>query len=241
MRTGTSLQQILRIGDCESELELVLAISEATSTIEFDYFQYGADFLLDRHQTIHKTLSNFPTRWIERYSACKYQNIDPAFGHALTSVRPVMWAHVPSQTMSTEQKRFLDDARNHEIRYIAAFPIQTRNGDSAVLSFATRTDGVETAEISARILGDGSLIASFAHDVMRNLVNKERNVLQAPLTHRELECLRWIAIGKSNWEIAMIFGMSEHGVVYYVRKLLWKLGVSNRHHAVDRATAYGLL
>jgi LuxR family quorum-sensing transcriptional regulator LasR len=56
-----------------------------------------------------------------------------------------------------------------------------------------------------------------------------------------MECLYWIAHHKSNWAIAKIIGISEHGVVYYVRRLMWKLDAQNRYHAVARANACGML
>lgn len=239
--TSTPMQRILRISDCKSEAELTRALSDVISSTGFDYFQYVGDFMLDRHGSIRKSLSNFPTEWVARYTASRYESVDPAFRHALTHVTPAIWSSVCVREVSAEQQEYLSDARNHEIGDGVSFPIQTKNGDNAILSFANHISRSDTDEIVVRTLAEGSLTAAYAHDAMRRIVDKERNVLQAPLTSRELECLRWIAVGKSNWEIAMIFGMTEHGVVYYVRKLLWKLSVHNRHHAVARATAYGLL
>lgn len=217
------------------------AIEVAARSLGVDYFQYVGDFLVDRHKCIRKTFSNFPVNWIERYTAREYEKVDPAFRHAHTHVTPVIWSNLCTRDTPAEQRQYLCDARDHNIGNGVSFPIQTKNGDNAILSFANSVDRPDTDGTILRMLAEGSLIATFVHDSTRRIVDKQRNVLQAPLTHRELECLRWIAIGKSNWEIAMIFGMTEHGVIYYVRKLLWKLGVSSRHQAVDRATACGLL
>jgi LuxR family quorum-sensing transcriptional regulator LasR len=50
-----------------------------------------------------------------------------------------------------------------------------------------------------------------------------------------------VADGKSSWEISVILGISEHGVVHHMRNCMSKFGVHSRHLAVARATACGLL
>ncbi len=57
----------------------------------------------------------------------------------------------------------------------------------------------------------------------------------------QLDILRWLQVGKTNWEISMILGMSVHNVKYHVAQLLAKLGAANRVHAVARARDRGLL
>jgi LuxR family quorum-sensing transcriptional regulator LasR len=235
------IENILNINYCRTEGEVRDAVFNTARFAGFDFFHYVGDFYLDRHNRIRKMISNFTKEWIARYAACEYEKVDPAFEHALMHVTPLIWSSFCRHNISTEQRQYLDDARQHGIGNGISFPIQTRNGDNAILSFANTVGRSDTDDIVIGALAVGSLAARFVHDAMRRIVDKDRNVLQAPLTHRELECLRWIAIGKSNWEIAMIFGMTEHGVVYYVRKLLWKFGVSSRYEAVARATACGLL
>lgn len=57
----------------------------------------------------------------------------------------------------------------------------------------------------------------------------------------QLEILRWLHVGKTNWEISRILGMSVHNVKYHVAQLLVKLDAANRVHAVARARERGLL
>jgi len=61
------------------------------------------------------------------------------------------------------------------------------------------------------------------------------------LTERERQVLKWISVGKSNWEIAKILGISEFTVKNHVQNLLRKLSATNRAHAVTKAIACGLL
>jgi LuxR family transcriptional regulator/LuxR family quorum-sensing system transcriptional regulator CciR len=61
------------------------------------------------------------------------------------------------------------------------------------------------------------------------------------LSAREREVLRWVALGKSNGDIAEILGISPHTVDTLVRRLFQKLGVSNRVSAALRAVGAGLV
>lgn len=67
-----------------------------------------------------------------------------------------------------------------------------------------------------------------------------QHMLQAPLTERELQVLRWVKNGKTNEEISVILGISATTVKNHVQKILRKLDVSNRAQAVGKADALGL-
>jgi DNA-binding CsgD family transcriptional regulator len=61
------------------------------------------------------------------------------------------------------------------------------------------------------------------------------------LTSREIECLNWIAHGKTDFEIGIILGCSHAGVRYHVTRACTKLGAVNRAQSVFRAAQLGLL
>jgi DNA-binding CsgD family transcriptional regulator len=62
-----------------------------------------------------------------------------------------------------------------------------------------------------------------------------------PLSTRELDCLKWAADGKTNWEIAQILGVSENTVRFHMKNVYRKLGVGSRSQAVARAIGQGLV
>ncbi len=61
------------------------------------------------------------------------------------------------------------------------------------------------------------------------------------LTSREVDCLNWIAHGKTDFEIGIILGCSHAGVRYHVTRACAKLGAVNRAQSVFRAAQLGLL
>lgn len=61
------------------------------------------------------------------------------------------------------------------------------------------------------------------------------------LTKRELEVLKWLCDGKTNWEIAQICCISESTAKNHVQKILEKLNVNNRTQAVTKFKKLKLL
>jgi len=61
------------------------------------------------------------------------------------------------------------------------------------------------------------------------------------ITTREQEILRWVALGKSNFEIGAILGISPLTVKNHVQKILRKLNVVNRAQAVGKAAELRML
>lgn len=237
----TEIFRILSSGYTSDEHSLENVMCDVSRGLGFDYYHYCGEFALDQRSSIPKTLFNFPIGWVSLYGHMRADRADPIFKHALFHATPILWREICTSSQATEDNEFHGVLSKNQLGDGASFPIQTRNGDSAILSFANRADRGDTQETVVRALPEACLAAVMLHDVVRQMVANERNVLQAPLTARELECLHWIALGKSNWEIARILDVTEHGVVYYVRKLLWKLDARSRHQAVRRATACGLL
>lgn len=83
------------------------------------------------------------------------------------------------------------------------------------------------------------LIAAFS-DIDREPVVQAGSLLD-PLTGREIEILRLIAVGLSNKEIAERLFLTEGTVKGYASTIYSKLGVQRRTEAVERARGLGIL
>jgi DNA-binding CsgD family transcriptional regulator len=59
-----------------------------------------------------------------------------------------------------------------------------------------------------------------------------RRAVGAGISAREQEVLDWLEQGKSNGEIALILGISEHTVRHHLERIFGKLGVENRRAAM---------
>jgi len=59
-------------------------------------------------------------------------------------------------------------------------------------------------------------------------------------TPREIEVLRWLITGKSNWEMSRIVSISERTIKYHLKQIYHKLGVSTRTQAISMVHSMGL-
>lgn len=100
------------------------------------------------------------------------------------------------------------------------------------------TAGWSMGFIGFVFLVSGILLGSRMHRGAKASIHRGA---KAPLSERELEVLRGIALGQSNREIAANHFRSINTVKTQVAQIYQKLGVSGRVRAVDRARELGLL
>jgi DNA-binding CsgD family transcriptional regulator len=70
---------------------------------------------------------------------------------------------------------------------------------------------------------------------------KQKAMKRLKVTKREVEVLKWLAQGKSTWEVSVILNRSESVIKYHVTNLMEKLYAQNRSHAVAIALRQGLI
>lgn len=88
----------------------------------------------------------------------------------------------------------------------------------------------------------GILLANMLHAAVKALVVPEMLKSARPsLTRRELECLRWIALGKSNSVIADILKISDAAVNFHATNIFKKLNVTSRAQAVAMGLSLRLI
>jgi LuxR family transcriptional regulator, quorum-sensing system regulator BjaR1 len=85
------------------------------------------------------------------------------------------------------------------------------------------------------------LICSTLHLLAHLAFRKSEEMEEAPLatdpglTPREVECLRWVARGKTDAEIAVILSIRPRTARFHIENAKRKLGVAKRIHAVAEA------
>ena len=98
------------------------------------------------------------------------------------------------------------------------------------------------AEAFARVAGPlGAAVVRFVTGYSA-LRRDERDLpSDSLLTPREIECLSWVAHGKTDFEVSIILGCSHAGVRYHITRACAKLGAVNRAQSVFRAAQLGYL
>jgi DNA-binding CsgD family transcriptional regulator len=87
-----------------------------------------------------------------------------------------------------------------------------------------------SACLTVRYMPDGAFSALLFEEFLLEL--PADCLVSLGLTPREAEVLRWLAQGKSSFEIAAILSISDRTVSKHLERVYLKLGVENRHAAV---------
>ena len=93
----------------------------------------------------------------------------------------------------------------------------------------------------AQLLAPAMHAAWVRTQVTRTSSSTEKTQGQSVLTVREQDILKWIYLGKSNFEIGAILKISPLTVKNHVQKILRKLNVVNRTQAIGKALELRIL
>lgn len=233
------LVDAIQLNDCKTSEQVHSVLLHLSNQLGFDAFLYGGRFNLDGTRQVEKVESSYRESWRQQYDKLGYAQIDPTVSHAVTSLRPLVW--LDRMYVTDAQRDFQEEARSHGLLAGATFPVQSKEGEVAMLSLALSSSGREAQRHVQEMLVWGPLVATLAHEAMRNIVKNAHASILPKLTKRETEVLKWIAAGKSTWEISKLIIISEHGVIHHVRNILLKFDVPSRHHAVAKAIALGAM
>jgi DNA-binding CsgD family transcriptional regulator len=70
--------------------------------------------------------------------------------------------------------------------------------------------------------------------------NKKECLYKMP-SPRQKEVLKWVAEGKTAWEIAAILGISQRTVEWHLNSVRLKVGAANITHAIAKLIRIGLI
>lgn len=79
------------------------------------------------------------------------------------------------------------------------------------------------------------IIGAYAFDTARRLYGPMTHLERPHLSRREVQCVRLVAIGKTDWEIAKILGISFETVRQYLKHARRSYGVVTRTQLVVAA------
>jgi LuxR family transcriptional regulator, quorum-sensing system regulator CinR len=179
----------------------------------------------------------YPASWMERYVQMGYIDVDPVVREAFVRTLPFDWSEL--KTQNAAEVLFFTDALAHGIGPRGlCIPLRSKDGYRALFSVSSATSEEGWATFRKIIQPMLIQIANRVHQrVVKELFGEDR----PHLTARELECLRWIALGKDTSEIAIILNISPYTVREYLKSARYKLDCVSSAQAVSKAAKLGLL
>jgi len=226
---------------CQTVEELHTATARIVKRLGFEHFIYGVNVNTTLTRPYQFFLSGYPKEWWKHYTESDYKKIDPIVRHAAEKVIPVIWN---KQLFSSRPAaRLRGEAKEFGLANGASFPVHGRHGEFSALNLATSRDSSEAKQDIVAAIGKAQLLACYVHEAVQRIVLSKGPVPldKIKLTEREKECLLWAADGKTSWEIGQIVNISEHTVVFHLRNVIRKMGVTNRQQAIARSLSMGLI
>jgi DNA-binding CsgD family transcriptional regulator len=121
---------------------------------------------------------------------------------------------------------------------VLQLPLRKHCGESAVFDISLGADFDE--ERLHSIKGELRILANYFHShVLRiNGQDVDRSVL---MSAKELDCLKWTAVGKTAWEASVILGITERTVRFHLNAAREKLKCTTTTQAVAKAIVHQLI
>jgi LuxR family transcriptional regulator, quorum-sensing system regulator CciR len=139
------------------------------------------------------------------------------------------------------------DIRNFEARAMThaaiVVPVHLAFGQIGAVSFNPLDRG--KTDLSEEFAKFGDAFGLFARTFIASYVHAMGGLQRLPpgsrLSKREVECLRWAAIGKTDFEISMIMSRSRATVRFHIHNASTKLDAVNRSQTVFKAAQLGYI
>lgn len=170
--------------------------------------------------------------WVSQYAARNFAEHDIVFKSALDSTTPKFWRDWRSRAATKKEREVFEAAADFGSKDGLSVPIHHWRGAAA----AVVMHGPDMSDAPEALAFLHLVAIHFNAAVDRlSIAALPREAQGAALTERQIECLRWVAAGKSDWEIGEILGLSEHTVHRHVERAKTRLDVRTRAQAVMAA------
>jgi LuxR family transcriptional regulator, quorum-sensing system regulator BjaR1 len=246
----TARAEISRWGNVFSEFGHNLASCNATDEVgaasRHEIARHGYDTSACRAfvpsskgTTAHCLFRNWSKDWTRLSDQKKFPASSVIVTEARKRMTPFTWLEAAAaRTLTAAEQEVLDTAAEWGWLNGLVVPVHGPNGYFATVSMGSPERDLD---LSPRNRLRIQMIAMLAHERSRTLASfastdSPRDIISA----RELECLRWVAAGKTDWEIGMILSISAATVKFHLDRARAKLGARTRAQAVARLVLYGL-
>jgi len=226
-------------------------VGQLFSLLENVMENYGFDrvlfSLMTDHASIgkpsgHGIMRNYPGEWMAYYADRKYEDADPVRQYVVQAPAPFTWSFLEDHLqLMPDQQKVMDEAREAGLYHGIAIPMRGPMGAIAGIGAASSAAG--GSDISRDTL---ALVNAACQQFYASFIGLEQKTVPSAqegvsLTEREKEVLKWCAQGKTTWEIGVILGLSEAGVLFHLRNVMKKFNTSSRVYAVMQAVRFGLI
>jgi len=237
-------------GDVDRCLDLMMEGSQALgfSALAYDYapvpLSPDGRMIQPSVMRTRNLPSNFSDLWLRE----GFFRIDPAQQLCSRQNVPFAWSHAPGSeslgalALTQEHAPVLAYLHDFGLTCGITVPIYGAGGGLATVTAIRERPDRGFPRHAQSALAQFSLLAHYAHAAIFDLLDVDLKTTPAvKLTRRELECMRWVARGKTAEDTAVILDLSLATVCFHLRNATQKLQATNRGQAIAHASHYRLI
>ncbi|MBA2125340.1 hypothetical protein DLM45_03760 [Hyphomicrobium methylovorum] len=152
--------------------------------------------------------------------------------------------HIPfvkaARTPASPSTALTDEQLNAHRSSISALELDPRRSETALIGFSRNEGDTEYDTFEEPQTAELKILGTYFHShiLRRNGIDTSEALV---VSARELDCLRWIAAGKSAWEASVILGISERTVRFHLNSAREKLNCTTTTQAVAQVVAQRLI
>lgn len=200
---------------CSNDGDLAALLDDVTRELGFDYFA------LLHHASLSSTraglirIDSYPAEWEGELEARGLIGSDPVHHASVRTNIGFAWFELPSLVpIGRRAHEVLERSRRFGIGDGFTVPVNVPGEPCGSCSFAIRTG----AELPLERLLCAEQIGAHAFRAARRLHGYPASARCPHLSRRERQCVRLLAAGKTDWEIAAILGISVETAHQYVKR-----------------------
>jgi LuxR family transcriptional regulator, quorum-sensing system regulator CinR len=221
----------------EEKPDIQAVVTELRDFLNVDHLVYVTSKFGGSPSTDSYIRLTYPASWLARYLGMGYSDIDPILREGFQRTLPFEWRELGIS--GGPEAAFLADAAAHGVGpHGYSVPVSTKHGHRGLLAISFSGSEEEWNEV---LSGTQSALIQIANRLHRRVIADLFGEDRPRLTPRELECLRWIALGKGTTEIAAILQISPHTTRDHLKSVHYKLDCVTSAQAVTKAVKLGLL
>ena len=200
---------------CADVDQLRVLLEGAARELGFDYFALLHHSSLAASGAARIRIDNYPEPWVEELQARDLAAHDPVHSASRKTSAGFAWQDIASIIPLAERhKAILARSRYHGLGAGFTIPANVPGEPSGSCSFAVRAG----ADLPRERLLCTELVGTHAFRAARRMLGLPKPKDRPHLSRREIECLRLVAAGKTDWEVSRILGISADTARQYVKR-----------------------
>jgi DNA-binding CsgD family transcriptional regulator len=157
---------------------------------------------------------------------------------ALALRQPLDWSELPFTAEATTLLRLANGPAAD--RRLLSVPLCAPVGEQSLICVAATPQDESWEERRDTLLREFHVLGNYFHHHILRIYGHDaaKDIL---MSARELDCLKWVAAGKTAWEASVILGISERTVRFHLNAAREKLDCSTTTQAVAKAVSQQLI